>query len=92
MRLTYVIKDLKINCQNVQKTNQTEFKAEKVIKRIIDKLHVKWKGYDKSFHGWIDEKHIRLVKPESYLSNYATKIDLKNVADVVTSKFAKMLI
>ena len=29
------------------------------------------------------------VKVELYLSNYATKVDLKNVTDVDTSKFAK---
>ena len=28
-----------------QKTNQKEFRVEKVIKRKGDKLYVKWKGY-----------------------------------------------
>ena len=37
-----------------QKTNQQEFRREKVIKRIGVKLHVKWKGYDNSFNSWID--------------------------------------
>ena len=32
------------------------------------------------------------VKFELYLSNYATKADLKNAAGVDTSKFAKKLI
>ena len=30
------------------KTNQKEFRIEKVIKRKGDKLHVKWKRYDNS--------------------------------------------
>ena len=33
-----------------QKTNQKEFKIEKVIKKKDDKLYVKWKGYDNSFN------------------------------------------
>ena len=33
----------------------------------------------------------RIVKVELDLSNYATKADLKNVAGVDTSKFAKLI-
>ena len=33
-----------------QKTNQKEYRIEKVIERKGDKLYVKWKGYDNSFH------------------------------------------
>ena len=32
--------------KELQKTNQKEFRIEKVIKRKGDKLYVKWKGYD----------------------------------------------
>ena len=32
--------------KELQKTNQEEFRIEKVIKIKGDKLHVKWKGYD----------------------------------------------
>ena len=32
--------------KNWKKTNQKEFRIEKVIKRKGDKLHVKWKDYD----------------------------------------------
>ena len=32
-----------------QKTNQEEFRIEKVIKRKGDQLYIKWKGYDASF-------------------------------------------
>ena len=41
-----------------QKTNQKEFRIEKVIKRKDDKLYVKWKGYDSSFNSWIDKKDL----------------------------------
>ena len=32
--------------KELQKTNQQEFRIEKVIKRKGDKLYVKWKSYD----------------------------------------------
>ena len=41
-----------------QKTNQKEFRVEKVIKRKGDKLYVKWKGYNNSFNSWIDKKTV----------------------------------
>ena len=37
----------------LQKTNQKEFKVEKVIKRKGNKLYVKWEGHDNSFNSWI---------------------------------------
>ena len=40
----------------LQETNQKEFRIEKVIKRKGDKLHIKWKGFDNSFNSWIDKK------------------------------------
>ena len=52
---TYVINDLNdeeiigtFYEKELQKTNQKEFRIEKVIKRKGDKLYVKWKGYDSS--------------------------------------------
>ena len=42
--------------KKLQKTNQKEFRVEKVIKRIVNKLYVKWKGYNRSFNDWIDKK------------------------------------
>ena len=88
-----------------KKTNQKAFIAEKVIKKIGDKLYVKWKGYDSSFNSWIDKKRHSInkwifpepkslwgrVKVELELSNYATKGDLKNATGVDTSKFAKKI-
>ena len=44
--------------KNCKKTNQKEFRVEKVIKRKGDKLYVKWKGYNSSFTSWIDKKNI----------------------------------
>ena len=62
---TYVTGDLKgeeivgtFNEAELQKTNQNQFRVEKVIKRKGDKLHVKWKGYNSSFNSWIDKKDI----------------------------------
>ena len=58
---TYVISDIKgkeivgtFYKKELQKTNQKERRAEKVIKRKGSKLYVKWKGYDSS--SWIDKK------------------------------------
>ena len=44
--------------KNCKKTNQKEFRIEKVIKRKDDKLCVKWKGHNNSFNSWIDKKDI----------------------------------
>ena len=41
-----------------QKPNQKEFRPEKVIKKKVDKIYVKWKGYDSSFNSWVDKKDI----------------------------------
>ena len=64
---TYVINDLngdeiirKFNEKELKKTNQQEFRIEKVIKRKGDKLYVKWKGYDNSFNSEIDKKGLVL--------------------------------
>ena len=50
---TYVI-----NEKELQKTNQEEFRIEKVIRRKGDKFYVKWKGYDNSFNSWIDKANL----------------------------------
>ena len=62
---TYVINDLNgeeiigtFYEKELQKTNQKEFRIEKVIKRKGDKLYVKWKGYDNSFNSWIDKEDV----------------------------------
>ena len=80
----------------MQKTNQKEFRVEKVIKRKGD---VKWKGYNNSFNSWIGKKDILEMskyfpEPKSFglrakveldLSNYATNTDLKNATGIDTS-------
>ena len=62
---TYVINDLNgeeiigtFYEKELQKTNQKEFRIEKVIKKKGDKLYVKWKGCDNSFNSWIDKKDL----------------------------------
>ena len=62
---TYVISDLNSESitgtfyeKELQKTNQKEFRIEKVLKRKGDKLYVKWKGYDSRFNSWIDKKDL----------------------------------
>ena len=87
----------------LQKTNQKEFRIEKVLKKKCDKLYVKWKGDDNSFIiGLIKNA---LYKMSQYfptphelfggdinvtvdLSKYATKDDIKNITHVDTSSFA----
>ena len=44
--------------KKLQKTNQKEFRIEKVIKRKGNKLYVKWKSYDNSLNSWIDKKDL----------------------------------
>ena len=46
--------------KELQKTNQQEFRIEKVITRKGDKLF-KWKGYDSLFNSWIDKKRFTLI-------------------------------
>ena len=44
--------------KELQKTNQKEFRVEKVINRKGKKLYVKQKGYSDSFDTWIDKKDL----------------------------------
>ena len=62
---TYIINDLNgeeitgtFYEKELQKTNQKEFRIEKVIRRKGDKLYVKWKGYNNSFNSWIDKANL----------------------------------
>ena len=75
----------------MRKTNQKQFRVEKLIKREGNKLYVKWKDYNSYFNSWTDKLDIILtseyfpklkslraiVKVELDLSNYATKADLQ---------------
>ena len=40
----------------LQKTNQEDFRVKKLIKKKDDKLYIKWKGCDSSFNCYIDKK------------------------------------
>ena len=51
-----------ISEKELQKTNQTEFRIEKVINKEGDKLYFKWKGYDDSCNSWIDTKKYFYIK------------------------------
>ena len=60
---TYLINDLNgeeitgsFYEKELQKTNEKEFRIEKVLKRKCNKLYVKWKEYDNRFNSWIDKK------------------------------------
>ena len=62
---TYVIIDLNgeklietFYEKELQKTDQKEFRIEKVLMKKGDKLYVKWKGYDNSFNSCIDKKDL----------------------------------
>ena len=44
--------------KKLQKSNQKQFRIEKVLKRKGDKLYVKWKGYNNRFNSWIDKKDL----------------------------------
>ena len=62
---TYVIKDFNkeeivgiFYEKELQKTNQKEFRTERVIKRRGDKFYIQWKGYDSLFNSCIDKKDI----------------------------------
>ena len=44
--------------KELQKTDQKEFRIEKVIKRKGDKFYVKWKGYNNSVNSWINKNDI----------------------------------
>ena len=62
---TYAISDLNGEAitgsfyeQEFQKTNQKEFRIEKVLKSKGDKLYVKWKEYDNLLNSWINKKNL----------------------------------
>ena len=44
--------------ENCKKTNQKEFRIEKLLKTKGSELYVKWKGFNNSFNSWIDKKDL----------------------------------
>ena len=92
---TYVINDLNgeeitgtFYAKELQKTNQKEFRIEKVIQRKRGKLYVKWKGYNNSFYSWTVKKdlvwfyHMEMSKfyPEPFGGYIDITVDLSNYA------------
>ena len=62
---TYVISDLNgkeiagsFYEKELQRTNQKEFRIEKILTRKGDKSNVKWEGYNNSFNSWINKKDV----------------------------------
>ena len=49
-KMLLVILIAKNYTEELQKTNQREFRIEKLKKRKGDKLYLKWNGYDRSFN------------------------------------------
>ena len=69
---TYVINDLNgeeiigtFYEKELQKSNQKEFRIEKVLKKKGDRSYVKWKSYDNSFNSWIDKKRFSVILYEN---------------------------
>ena len=44
--------------KKLQKTTQTEFRIQKVLRTKREKLYVKWNGYDNSFNSRINKGNI----------------------------------
>ena len=77
--------------KELQKTNQKEFRIEKVIKRKGDKLYIKWKDYNNSFNSLVDKKDLvkyygikmsqYFPKPyEAFTGDINVKVDPSNYA------------
>ena len=95
---TYVINDLNgeeiigtFYEKELQKTNQQEFRIEKVIKRKGDKLYVKWKGYDNSFNSWIDKKRFSIILSHALKNDLIKWVNIflnlmNHLAEILTLK------
>ena len=66
--ITYKIKDLNgeeiggtFYREELQETDQTIFRIERVIRKTKDKALVKWKGYPDEFNSWVSLKNLRGV-------------------------------
>ena len=61
--------------QELQGARQNEYRIEKVIKKKVDKLYVKWKGYNSSFNSWTDKKDIDIF--QSHINHLVEILTLK---------------
>ena len=64
--ITYKIRDLNgeeiegtFYREELQKTDQTVFRIERVIRKTKDKALVKWKGYPDGFYSWVSLKDLK---------------------------------
>ena len=64
--ITYKIKDLNgeeivgtFYREELQKTDQTVYRIEKVIRKTKEKALVKWKGYPDEFNSWVSLKNLK---------------------------------
>ena len=83
------------NEKELQKTNQKQFKIEKIINRKESKLYVKWKGYNNSFNSGIDIKGIILMneyfpKPKSLGANVKVELDLSSYCIIIAIVIADL--
>ena len=72
--ITYKIKDLNgeetggtFYGEELQETDQTIFRIEKVIGKTKDKALVKWKGYPDEFNSWVSLKDLKNFRKYIYL-------------------------
>ena len=74
--------------QELQKTSESTFRIENVLKRQGDKCLVKWMGYPNSFNSWINTKAIlKLIKGETALQLLRIKTLIKtcfNKHDIIS--------
>ena len=91
---------INLNCyeKELQKTNQTKFRIEEVIKRKDDKIYAKWKVYDNLSDRWIYKK-ILLYKmsyiPEPYTyskSKIRVEMDFSRLQQSLILKAQQVLI
>ena len=53
-----ILMEKKLLERSTKKNYKRQIKKSLEFRNSSDKLYVKWKGYNNSFHSWIDEKDI----------------------------------
>ena len=52
-----VKKLIKLFVKKIAENKSNRIRIEKVVKKKVDRLYIKWKGYDNSFSNWIDKNN-----------------------------------